>query len=99
MIRYKGDLNVKYGLIKYFLNIDSCLFVAVINLEVNLVKGIRGRTGVELTILKRQGVLDLFFSKVKITNNFLLIIPNDIICKCITYDTYDSEWLYDNFSV
>ena len=77
------------------------IIVALIELEIvnNLVKGLKNRTSAALHGLKNAGILDLYYSEVKITNRFSLIRSDNVLRKCITYDIGNDNLLVSYFDI
>ena len=86
IVKYKGTSLMNFAYIKYFVHIDSSVYVAVdLNIVSSITQNIKGRPSLALSDLKREGLFHSYFSEVKFTNKFLLIRPEDIICKCIVF--------------
>ena len=53
IVKYKGSSLVNYAYIKYFINIDSAIYVAVLELNIvsNITQNIKGRTYVIISNL------------------------------------------------
>ena len=87
IVKYKGVSLVNFAYIKYFINIDSAIIVAVIDLNIasNITQNIQGRPSIVISDLKRRGFFHSYFFEVNFTNRFLLIRPEDIICKCLVH--------------
>ena len=65
IVKYKGVSLVNFAYIKYFINIDSAIFVAVIDLNIvsNITQNIQGRPSIVISDLKRRGFFHLTFLK------------------------------------
>ena len=99
--RYKKVSSTSFGLIKYFLNIESAFYVALVDLDIisNITKGILGRSNTVITDLKHQGVFDQYYSEVKMSNRFLLINPKEIICKCLVFQLPNGNLHLSQFDI
>jgi hypothetical protein len=101
VIRFKGEKNVNFGIIRYFFNMSGSIFVALneLNVKENITANIKGRTSIELTNLKRSGFLNRFFVKTELLNNLIFIAPTDIMSKCVVRQLSDNEFLISEFDI
>jgi hypothetical protein len=85
VVRFKGESLVNYGIIKYFLEINGAICLALNELLIieNLTDKIKGRACVALTNLKRSGALNRFFSVAKLNDRLIFISPSEILNKCV----------------
>ena len=100
-IRFQGDNLVNYGVIKYFLIVNGGIFVALNELIIknNIADGLKGRTSYILKELKKNGILNLYFSSVEISRNIIIISKDKIISKCIIRDLNDGKFNISEFPV
>ena len=101
IVKYKGTSLVNFAYIKYFIQIDSSVYVAVIDLNIvsSITQNIKGRPTIALSDLKREGLFHSYFFEVKFTNKFLLIRPEDIICKCIVFQLDNGSFQLSEFEI
>ena len=99
--KYKGVSKANFAYIKYFLNINSSLYVADIDLNIvsNITQNIKGRQSIIISDLKRKGFFHYYFFEVNFTNRFLLIRPEDIICKCLVYQLDNGNFQLSEFEI
>ena len=92
---------MNFAYIKYFINIDSAIFVAVIDLNIvsNITQNIQGRPSIVISDLKRRGFFHSYFFEVNFTIRFLLIRPEDIICKCLVYQLDNGNFQLSEFEL
>ena len=101
IVKYKGVSSANFAYIKYFLNIDSSLYVAFIDLKIvsNLTQYIHGRPSTVISDLKRIGFFHSYFFEVNFTDRFLLIRPQDIICKCLVHQLENGNFQLSEFEL
>ena len=101
IVKYKGSSLVNYAYIKYFINIDSAIYVAVLELNIvsNITQNIKGRTSVIISDLKKRGFFNSYFFEVNFSNRFKLLRPEDIICKCLVYELDNGNFHLSEFEI
>lgn len=85
VIAYKNQNETHYGVIKYFLQIKSEIFLAINKLKIigNLYTKTGGRTSVDLAELRDQRAFDKYFCDCREIENLFFIHSNLVISKCI----------------
>ena len=83
-----------------FFIVNGGIFVALNELIIknNIADGLKGRTSYILKELKKNGILNLYFSSVEISRN-IIIISKDIISKYIIQDLNDGKFNISEFPV
>ena len=101
IVKYKGSSLVNYAYIKYFINIDSAIYVAVLELNIvsNITQNIKGRTSVIISDLKKRGFFNSYFFEVNFSNRFKLLRPEDKICKCLVYELDNGNFHLSEFEI
>ena len=101
IVKYKGSSLVNYAYIKYFINIDSAIYVAVLELNIvsNITQNIKGRTSIIISDLKKRGIFHSYFFEVNFSNRFKLLRPEDIICKCLVYELDNGNFHLSEFEI
>jgi hypothetical protein len=99
IISYKSFDSTQYGIIKYFLQIHSEIFVALNNLSIinNLYEKLGARTTVELKNLRDQGSFDKFFCYCIESEKLIFIHSKTIISKCIAKRLEASKYIISEF--
>ena len=100
-VQFKGSNTVNYGLINYFFVLNGSFFIALNELIIkeNILDKIKGRACLALTNLKRNGVLNRFFSMAVIKERLIFISPSEIISKCIICKDSDGKYLISQFDL
>jgi hypothetical protein len=100
-VQFKGSNTVNYGLINYFFVLNGSFFIALNELIIkeNILDKIKGRACLALTNLKRNGVLNRFFSMAVIKERLIFISPSEIISKCIISKDSDGKYLISQFDL
>ena len=100
-IRFKGENTVNYGIIKYFLLVNGGIFIALNELLIknNIANGLKGRSSIVLNELKRQGVLNLYYSSVVRSDKIIIISQDKVISKCIIQDFKNGKYNISEFPV
>ena len=90
-----------FGYIKYFININSSVFIVIIDLHIvsTITQDIKGRPCASMSNLKRQGFFYSSYFEINFTNRFLLIKPNDIICKCLVFQLSSENLQLSEFDI
>ena len=100
-VQFKGSNTVNYGLINYFFVLNGSFFIALNELIIkeNILDKIKGRACLALTNLKRNAVLNRFFSMAVINERLIFISPSEIISKCIICKDSDGKYLISQFDL
>jgi hypothetical protein len=87
IISYIHDNLTFYGIIKYFIQLDADIYLAINNLKVvgNLYDNTGARTSNALINLRNLGAFDKYFCYCREIDSIFFINSNQIVAKCIAH--------------